>query len=189
MSVALSVSIVGAALVLAAVLYFFLRRRKKFGSSQPEVIGKDLLPIEQEAEIQIHSDALIVGDVNRPLIEITPCTIVALSEKPLAIPRALRDGLEPLVRQAPEILRLGKEMGTRTLRLVFSPELTEALNSGNAQLLKDTAGNLLPCVQKNGKFFANGRVVVEGGPQARQRGCDELADCLDRHRAAIPGRN
>jgi hypothetical protein len=108
-------------------------------------------------------DALFIGDLDRPLVQIRPVRDLSGPHETLAVPDSLKQAVLPLVQRAPQIFRLGQEMATKTLRLVFSPEVTQALNDGNLSLLKDTAGELLPVVQRNGKFFKNGRVIVDGG--------------------------
>jgi hypothetical protein len=108
-------------------------------------------------------DALIIGDCDSPLVAIAPCDLVELTPVKTSTSDAMITALGPLLQKAPEIFRLGKDMVTRSFKVVFSPAAMEALNSGDLQMLKDAGGNLLPVLHKNGRFVENGRVVVQGG--------------------------
>src|SRR5206468_2052034 len=71
----------------------------------------------------------------------------------------------PFLQRAPEFLRVGREMTTKTYRLVFSPTVTRALNKGTLELVP-SAGELLPVARQVGdpkKFVKLGRVITTGG--------------------------
>jgi hypothetical protein len=78
---------------------------------------------------------------------------------------SLQSALQPFLQRAPEFFRVGKEMTTKTYRLVFSPAVTRALNKGTLELVP-SAGELLPVARKVGdpkKFVKLGRVITTGG--------------------------
>jgi hypothetical protein len=111
------------------------------------------------------ADALILGDIEHPLLEITPTEFSGRSADPIAVDSSMRSALQPLLQRAPEFFRFGREMTTKTYRLVFSPTVTRALNKGTLELVP-SAGELLPVVRKVGgskKFLKLGRVVTTGG--------------------------
>lgn len=110
-------------------------------------------------------DALIIGDIESPLLEITPTEGSTYSAVPIAMKSSLRDALQPLLQRAPEFFRVGKEMTTKTYRLVFSPAVTRALGKGTLELVP-SVGELLPVARKvggNRRFVKIGRVITTGG--------------------------
>jgi hypothetical protein len=56
-------------------------------------------------------------------------------------------------------------MGTKTLRVVFSPEVTRSLQDGTLTHVQDAAKQLLPVVRdpRTGRFVETGRVIKTGG--------------------------
>jgi hypothetical protein len=119
---------------------------------------------EHPASSMIKADALILGDVENPLVEITAINEPAHSE-PLAVSPAMRTALQPLLQRAPEMLRIGSEAVTKNYRVVFSPAVTRALKDGTLELLP-SSDKLLPVARdlRNGKKFVEiGRVVKGGG--------------------------
>ncbi len=112
----------------------------------------------------IYADALILGDVENPLVEITAINEPAAS-MPLAVSPAMRTALQPLLQRAPEMFRIGSEAVTKSYRVVFSPAVTRALKDGTLELLP-SSDKLLPVARdlRNGKKFVEiGRVVKGGG--------------------------
>jgi hypothetical protein len=150
--------IVLAVIALGVGVIIVLRRRSS-KRLKPGVKEKR----DEDALMALVPDALIIGDPKRPLIQIAPCNEIDRTGSGLNVPSSITDALAPLVQRAPEVFRLGQEMASKTFRVIFSPEVTQALNDGSLALLKDTAGNMLPVVQRNGRFVENGRVLVQGG--------------------------
>jgi hypothetical protein len=110
------------------------------------------------------ADALILGDIANPLIEITAIH-TAVDAAPLHMSPAMRTALQPLIQRAPEMLRVGTEVATKTYRVVFSPTVTRALKDGTLELLPSSE-QLLPVARdlgKGKKFVEIGRVVKGGG--------------------------
>jgi hypothetical protein len=136
---------------------WFIRRRAKAISDCGE---KNAM---HNAEVSIES--LIVGDVNAPLITISPLSTTTTQTAPLSNSAHLASSLQPLFGRAPELLRLGSEMGTKTLRVVFSPEVTRSLQDGTLTHVQDAAKQLLPVVRdpRTGRFVETGRVIKTGG--------------------------
>ncbi len=110
-------------------------------------------------------DCLVVGDMDAPLITIT--TLVAPTLPSVSMPDSigLASSLGPLLNRAPELLRLGHDMTTKTLRVVFSPEVTRSLQSGALTHVQDAAKQLLPVARdaRTGRFVEVGRAVKTGG--------------------------
>ena len=112
----------------------------------------------------VNADALILGDVENPLVEITAINEPPAST-PLAVSPAMRTALQPLLQRAPEMLRIGSEAVTKSYRVVFSPAVTRALKDGTLELLP-SSDKLLPVARdlgKGKKFVEIGRVMKGGG--------------------------
>jgi len=113
------------------------------------------------------ADALVIGSIDAPLITITPLETPHSQTQPIPESSGIASYLEPLLNLAPELLRLGSEISTRTLRVVFSPEVTRGLQSGSLRLSQDGAMQLLPvaCDAQTGHYIEWGRGVTTGGMQ------------------------
>lgn len=113
----------------------------------------------------VTADSFIVGDVDSPLITVTPLATPALPSVSMPDSARLASNLEPLLNRAPELLRLGHDMTTKTLRVVFSPEVTRSLQSGSLAHVQDAANQLLPVARdaRTGRFVEVGRAVKTGG--------------------------
>ena len=112
-----------------------------------------------------NADALILGDLNDPFLELTLIEQPTDSLECIKIDPAMRRSLQPLMQRAPELLRVGQDMCGKSFRLVFSPEVTRALNRGTLELVP-SAGELLPVVRQAGgskQFLKLGRAVSTGG--------------------------
>ena len=111
------------------------------------------------------ADSLIVGDVDAPLITMTVLATPSSPSAPLPDSPRLASNLAPLLNRAPELLCLGHDMTTRTLRVVFSPEVTRSLQSGALSHVQDAAKQLLPVARdaRTGRFVEVGRAVKTGG--------------------------
>jgi len=144
------------ALLSGAAAWFFSIRRRP--AMQP-------VPIARTSTQQAPAvEALILGDVDNPLIEITPIDTQPMS-RPIEATAYIKDALQPLLQRAPEMLRIGSDMVRKTYRVAFSPAVTRSLKHGTLELVP-SAHKLLPVargVGKGKKFVAIGRVVEEGG--------------------------
>jgi hypothetical protein len=110
------------------------------------------------------ADAVILGEVENPLVEIT-VTKVAMGAAPIQLSPAMRSAIQPLIQRAPEMLRVGSEMADTAYRVVFSPAVTQALKDGTLELLPSSE-QLLPVARdigKGKKFVEIGRVVKGNG--------------------------
>ena len=119
---------------------------------------------ETVARVSTYADALIIGDLENPLVEIT-LTDLAAEIVPLEVSSAMKNALQPLMQRAPEVLRVGSEMATKTYRVVFSPAVTRALKDGTLELLPSSK-QLLPVARdigKGKKFIEIGRIVKGDG--------------------------
>ena len=113
---------------------------------------------DHEAVSQI-AEALIFGSVEKPLLEIHPALEIR-ELVPLEATPAMKMALEPILQRAPEILHLGSRVATQGYRVVFSPEVTQALRKGTVELLP-SSGKLLPVAReasKGGKFVEIGKI-------------------------------
>lgn len=145
------------ALVAAVALVGYLFFRSKPATHQP---------IEDAvAPAATRPDAIIIGELENPLVEITPYEGKELQARSFEIPSEVKSSLVPLVQRVPEMLRIGREAATKSLRVVFSKEVTSSLNGGGAKLVEDAAGKLLPVARnvETGKFMEVGRTVAKGG--------------------------
>src|SRR5436309_2755377 len=106
------------------------RRPKEVEHTRSPVASADRIPMphpsppdlsEDPAPSVTNADALILGDVENPLLEITPVDLSDRSRDTIDIDSSMLSTLQPLLQQVPEFFRLGQEMTTRTYRLVFSP--------------------------------------------------------------------
>src|SRR5438874_778629 len=85
----------------------------------------------------------------------------------MVVNSSMQSARQPFLQRAPEFFRVGKEITSKTYRLVFSPAVTRALNKGTLEMVP-SAGELLPVVREVGdskRFVKLGRVVTQGGLQ------------------------
>jgi len=110
-------------------------------------------------------NSLIIGDIDLPLITVSPIDIPVVSDTKMPDSSHLAANLEPLLNRAPELLRVGREMTTKTLRVVFSPEVTRGLQNGTLSLTQDAAKTLMPVARdvSSGRFVQIGRTVATNG--------------------------
>ena len=110
------------------------------------------------------TEALILGELENPLVEITPMDFSVGNPMPIEVDSALKTALQPLLQHSSEILRLGKEMSTKSLRVVFSPAVTRGLSTGSLELVQTSRG-LLPVARSvsTGRFVQTGKAVTQGG--------------------------
>jgi hypothetical protein len=111
------------------------------------------------------ADALILGDIENPLVEIAPMDFSHRSLNRMRVDPSMQSAIAPLLQRVPELLQLGREMTAKGYRLVFSPEVTRALQKGTLELVP-SAGELLPVARQVGnpkKFVKLGRAVQQGG--------------------------
>jgi hypothetical protein len=155
--------ILSLAIVIAAVIAVIRRKGiSPKASSEPTSAQEPAAYLALEPPPMV-PDAIFIGSLDRPLAKILHVTGSTTPSKALTIPDSLKQAILPMVQRAPELFRVGQEIANKTFKLVFSPEVTQALNDGTLNLLKDGAGELLPVVQKDGRFFENGRVILQGG--------------------------
>lgn len=113
----------------------------------------------QETIAEVEAEALIFGSPEKPLLEIHP-SLESRELVPLEATPSMKLALEPILQRAPEMLHLGSRMASQGYRVVFSPEVTQALRKGTAELLP-SSGKLLPVAReasKGGKFIEIGKV-------------------------------
>ena len=131
-------------------IYFRWLERNRWHSRSAEA---------QENISELKAEALIFGSPEKPLLEIHP-SLESRELVPLEATPAMKLALEPILQRAPEMLHLGSRMASQGYRVVFSPEVTQALRKGTAELLP-SSGKLLPVAReasKGGKFVEIGRV-------------------------------
>lgn len=124
------------ALLLGLLIFVILRAaenpskavagRRKHSSSPPDRI-----------------DALILGDLDNPLLELTPIDSTVAKPVGAKLDPALIIALQPLLQRAPELLAQGNRMAHQGYKIVFSSEVTHALRKGTLELLP-SGGELLP---------------------------------------------
>lgn len=160
------ISVLGGLVILGAGIWIIRRWRQTppamTNSSRLGVAAAD--SADEPDGASTSADALILGDIANPLIEIT-ATNAASNAAPLQVSPAMKTALQPLLQRAPEVLRLGSEMATKTYRVVFSPTVTRALKDGSLELLPSSE-QLLPVARdigKGKKFVEIGRLVKGGG--------------------------
>jgi hypothetical protein len=154
-------------LVGGLAVWLMLRMRHKppmVGNSQGRVEAAAADSPEKLAVASTSADALIFGDIENPLVEITATDFSGYQVEPINVDSAMRSALEPLLQHAPGVLSIGRGMATKTYRVVFSPAVTRALNRGNLELVP-TANKLLPVARdvRNGQFRQIGKTIKEGG--------------------------
>lgn len=117
-----------------------------------------------EADSHLEAEALIFGSVEKPLLEIHPA-LETRELVPLEATPAMKMALEPILQRAPEMLHLGSRIASKGYRVVFSPEVTQALRKGTVELLP-SSGKLLPVAReasKGGKFVEIASVTKDAG--------------------------
>ncbi len=125
----------------------------KHPSSQPSESPEDITP-----------EALVLGPLESPLLEIRP---TALTENAVPLPSstAMKTALQPILQRAPELFGQGSRMAQQGYKIVFSPEVTRALRSGTMELMP-SGGKLLPIARdatKGSKIVEVGRFAKGGG--------------------------
>ena len=153
---------------LGVWLVLHLRQKPLKAEDSQNVItspDSDRMLIRQRKEpAAFPTEALILGDLENPLVEITPMDFSTGSPMPIEVDSALKTALQPLLQHSSEILRLGKEMSTKSLRVVFSPAVTRGLSAGSLELVETSRG-LLPVARNvsTGRFVQTGKAVAQGG--------------------------
>ena len=114
------------------------------------------------------TEALIFGELENPLVEITPMDFSVGHPMPIEVDSGLKTALQPLLQRSSEIFRLGEEMSTKSLRVVFSPAVTRGLSAGSLELVETSRG-LLPVARNasTGRFVQTGKAVAQGGVRSR----------------------
>lgn len=99
-----------------------------------------------------------------PLIDVTPIEIDGNSPE-IHIPDSVRTFLESTIQRSPSLVQSGQNAFDKGLRAVFSKEVTRALQSGDAILVKDAAGRTLAKARdaKSGRWLGSARAVAQGG--------------------------
>ena len=119
---------------------------------------------QRKEPVAFPTEALILGELENPLVEITPMDFSIGDLMPIEVDSALKTALQPLLQHSSEIFRLGQEMSTKSLRVVFSPEVTRGLSAGSLELVETSRG-LLPVARNvsTGRFVQTGKAVAQGG--------------------------
>jgi hypothetical protein len=111
------------------------------------------------------TETLILGELENPLVEITPMNFSIGNQMPIEVDSGLKIALQPLLQRSSEIFRLGEEMSKKSIRVVFSPAVTRGLSSGSLDLVETSSGRLLPVARNvsTGRFVQTGEAVAQGG--------------------------
>lgn len=151
------VAIVGAAIVV------WTRRWSSRRHEEPTANTLALDPVvELGSEVASHEETL-------PLIDVTPIEIDGNLPE-IHVPDSVRTFLESTIQRSPSLVQSGQYAFDKGLRAVFSKEVTRALQSGDAILVKDAAGRTLAKARdaKSGRLLGSARAVAQGGSKALQ---------------------
>src|SRR5262245_45161536 len=88
-------------------------------------------------------DSLVMGDPERPLIQIEAVDSPSPDAPHLSVPTEMIEPLIPLLKPAAKALRLPRG-GAKSMRVAFSREATRGLNNGTLEIVEYNAGGLLP---------------------------------------------
>jgi hypothetical protein len=119
---------------------------------------------QRKEPVAFTTEALILGEPENPLVEITPMDFSIGHQVPIEVDSGLKNALQPLLQRSSEIFRLGEAMSTKGLRVVFSPAVTRGLSAGSLELV-ETGRGLLPVARNasTGRFVQTGKAVAQGG--------------------------
>src|SRR5438876_900416 len=110
-------------LLLAGLCVWLLvpvKRRLTNTGGRTSISSRDLIPIPPSSPPESRhettssttpADALILGDVDNPLLEITPSDLSEGSSG-IEVDPSMLSTLQPLLQRAPEFLRVGQDMTT-----------------------------------------------------------------------------
>ena len=161
---------VGGLLTGGLGLWFILHSRRKppkTENSRCMVTSSDSgrsLTDQREESVPFSTEALILGEPENPLVEITPMDFSMGNPVTIEVNSGLKNALRPLLQRSSEIFRLGTEMRTKSLRVVFSPAVTRGLSDGTLDLMENSRG-LLPVARNasTGRIVQTGNAVAQGG--------------------------
>ena len=151
------VIIIGGAAIGGLGVWFFLHSRRGNKHKTAETHWEGISDT-------VSADALILGELENPLVEITSLSLPEGGADPLKLDTGLATALQPLLQRAPQILKTDKEAATKSFRIVFSPAVTRGLNDGSMEVVETRCGLLAVARDaSSGRFVERGKAVVEGG--------------------------
>jgi hypothetical protein len=125
-------------------------------------------PVGASGIAEVSPDVLVMGDPEHPSIQIEAVDSPPAETSRPALPVGVTDPLIQLLEPATKALRLGREIGKKTMRVTFSREATRGLNAGTLEFTQHNTGRLLPMVRdaKSKQMREIGKAISKGGKVA-----------------------